>query len=801
MTPARWQEVKAVLGDALEKADSVERADFLLRRCADDTALLREVDSLLTRPQERLEACATEVRLSADDEEDHAIGRRIGAYRIVRELGRGGMGAVYLAARADDEFQKEVAIKLLKRGTDTNEVVRRFRAEREILARLEHPHIARLLDGGTTDDGLPYFVMEYVVGARVTDYCFALNLDVSERLRLFIKICSAVQFAHQNLIVHRDLKPANILVTAEGEPKLLDFGIARLVAPESENAQHTIHAERRLTPAYASPEQVRGDAVTTVSDVYSLGALLYELLTGRSPHRFEHKNPAPTELWRVVGETTPVRPSLVATAANLRRRLRGDLDNILLTALRKEPHRRYTGVTAFAADLQSHLARKPVSARSSTVGYRVRRFYQRNKVATLAGVFAALALLAGTALSLWSAQRARSEARRAERNFQDVRRLANSVLFEFDDAIATLPGATTVRRAMVNRALDYLDRLAAEAERDGTLQLELAQAYLKIGDAQGKPYHANLGDAPGAERSYAKAARIATPLATAEKGTPTSGARRVKAVALSSLASVQTRSRRPAQAQENHAAVLALGQELLHDAPAHTNDWRRLLILSNLGLGDVVQAGNHLRSDPALHRTSLAHYRSALALAEELVAEAPDSEIDRLHLARSYARVAVSLSELARAESDETKYQEAIRLHLEIREIFLGLIRKNPENSQYKRNLADDLVMTANARLLVGKDLAVAADECAQALAVQDALAATDPSNAEAQQDLGFAHLIAGRVNEAQGSRADAAEHYQKSLQILERLVQRNPGNVETAFDLQRARQGLAQTESELKGP
>jgi serine/threonine protein kinase len=286
MSPARWQQVKDVVGDALERADTAERAAFLARACADDTGLRREAESLLAASGlSMLEGCAEDLRLSSD-ESDAASGQRIGAYRVVRELGRGGMGAVYLAERADREFTKHVAIKLLKRGTDTDEVLRRFRSEREILARLEHPNIARLLDAGTTDDGLPYFVMEYVAGARVTDYCFAQHLSVAARLELFLKICSAVHFAHQNLVVHRDLKPANILITAEGEPKLLDFGIAKLLATDDSEFHHTVQDQQRLTPAYASPEQVRGAAITTVSDVYALGVLLYELLVGHSPHKF-----------------------------------------------------------------------------------------------------------------------------------------------------------------------------------------------------------------------------------------------------------------------------------------------------------------------------------------------------------------------------------------------------------------------------------------------------------------------------------------------------------------------------------
>ncbi len=705
MTPARWQEVKAVLGDALEKADAAEQADFLAQRCAQDTALLREVNSLLHRSGARLEDCAAELRSTADGHIDDAAGRRIGAYRIVRELGRGGMGAVFLAERADDEFKKEVAIKLLKRGTDTDEVLRRFRAEREILARLDHPNIARLLDAGTTEDGLPYFVMEYVTGARVNDYCFAQDLSIPERLTLFLKICGAVQFAHQNLVVHRDLKPANILVTADGEPKLLDFGIAKLLATDTAAFEVTLQDQQRLTPAYASPEQVRGELITTVSDVYTLGVLLYELLAGRSPHQFTAAHPSPTELLRVVGELAPVRPSLAEADATRSRHLRGDLDNILLTALRKEPARRYASVGALAEDIQRHLNQRPVRARAATFGYRAAKFFRRNKAATIAGTLAILALLAGTAISVWNAQRAQSEARRAERNFEDVRHLTNSFLFEFHDAIATLPGATAARRLVVSRALEYLDKLSRQGASDPRLQMELAGAYLKIGDVQGKPYSANLGDAEGAIRSYNQAARIASPLAGQEAGTTQSQARSVLSKAYASLATVQARANQLEQATANNSRALAISEALLLDDPAQADDWRRLNVACHLGLGDAIQAGNHSRHDPFLYRAALDHYRRAFPVAEQLVTAHPTSEIDLRALAKSCARIAGILAELGAQPGGASQFDESFALHQRTASLFATLIKLKPENIQFQRDLADALVMTAYARVLSGREL------------------------------------------------------------------------------------------------
>src|SRR4051812_19381385 len=305
MTPEEWQRIKQIMGDALDQPDTRTRLEFLSAACDGDAASQNEIEAMLAHAGDRLDIAADKLAGVSADNGSAAIGQRLGDYELLREIGRGGMGTIYLARRADQEFEKEVAIKILKRGTDTEEVLRRFRSERQILAQLEHPNIARLIDAGTSPDGLPYFVMEYVDGIPITDFCDAAKLDLRERIELFAGVCAALHFAHQNLVVHRDLKPGNILITAEGEPKLLDFGIAKLLSPGGDFVQTTIHNQQRFTPAYASPEQIRGEAVTTASDVYSLGALLYHLLAGDPPHRFANEHPSPTELFRVIVEQEP----------------------------------------------------------------------------------------------------------------------------------------------------------------------------------------------------------------------------------------------------------------------------------------------------------------------------------------------------------------------------------------------------------------------------------------------------------------------------------------------------------------
>jgi eukaryotic-like serine/threonine-protein kinase len=414
--PQRWDRLKTILGEALEQDSSAARIALVERRCGQDTDLLEEAESLLAEAEALLkertdsfEDCARNAAFTFWQEGPPRGGQRVGAYVIVRELGHGGMGTVFLAERADGQFEKQVAIKILNRGADTAEILRRFRAERQILARLDHPNIARLLDAGTTDDGLPYFIMDYIVGAPVTRFAIAQKLSTRQRLELFLKICAAVEFAHRNLVVHRDIKPSNILANAEGEPKLLDFGIAKLLAKDDDAAQLTSEAQQRLTPICASPEQAKGGAITVATDIYSLGALLYELLSGKKPHRFSTNRPTREELALVVGEQVPPPPSAVVSDAQTARLLRGDLDAIVLFAMRKEPVMRYATVADLAADIRRHLTREPVVARHRTLGYRAECLIKRNR-SRLAVSAAVVIVLAGVLFAFWARQNAREAA-------------------------------------------------------------------------------------------------------------------------------------------------------------------------------------------------------------------------------------------------------------------------------------------------------------------------------------------------------------------------------------------------------
>ena len=515
--PARLQAIEAIFHAALD-VETGRLEEFLDERCAGDASLRRDVESLLAAHRQTGSFIDTPIATLDeklfDDEEapDQLVGQTVGHWEILKRIGSGGMGAVYLARRADRQYEQQVALKLIKRGMDTEAMLRRFRNERQILAGFDHPNIARLLDGDTTDDGLPYFVMEYVEGLPIDEYCDLQALDVTGRLQLFRQVCAAVSYAHRRAVIHRDLKCSNILVGSDGVPKLLDFGIARLLqAGDAAESPVTMLEQRVMTPEYASPEHLLGAPVTTASDVYSLGVVLYRLLTGQLPHRL--KAQSAEDMARTVGQTEPQRPSAVVETTSSRR-LRGDLDNIVLMALRKEPERRYTSVEEFSEDIGRHLERRPVQARPDTLAYRAGKFVRRNTGVSVAATLVVLSLVGGIVMTSWQAQRAReqeaiaiAEKARAERRFNEVRQLARSVLFDYHDAIENLSGATAIRERLVNDGLAYLDSLAGEASDDPELQRELAAAYDRVGDVRGKAYSAaNLGDFAGARESYDQSA-------------------------------------------------------------------------------------------------------------------------------------------------------------------------------------------------------------------------------------------------------------------------------------------------------
>jgi eukaryotic-like serine/threonine-protein kinase len=520
MNAESWQLTKRLLDEALD-LDVAHRAAFVERASAGNTTLRDELLSLLAAAQDDndlLDKPPAGLLLDAMNArtEQAWIGQRLGPYAIVSLIARGGMGEVYRAERVDGQYEQHVAIKLLRGGFDSAMAVSRFKTERQILASLDHPNLAKVLDGGVSADGMPYFVMELVAGEPIDAYCDRVGLSIVQRLQLFRTVCQVVHYAHQKGVVHRDLKAGNILVTLEGVVKLVDFGIAKRVQSPSEGAtvgEATATAQRALTPGYASPEQLHGDAITPASDIYSLGVVLYRLLTRVSPYRVAAEDSY--ALARAICEEEPTLPSAAvasagggANARSLKRQLRGDLDAVVLMALRKEPARRYASAEALADDVFRHLEGLPVQARHGAWSYRAGRFLLRHRAVVGATLLTNLALLVALVLVSHQTYQATLERQRAQRHFDSVRQLAQVFIFDIDDAISTLPGSTPARQLVVKKALGYLEQLSSESSDDETLQVQLASGYRKVGDIQGRPHAANLADPKGAMVSYDKGAAL-----------------------------------------------------------------------------------------------------------------------------------------------------------------------------------------------------------------------------------------------------------------------------------------------------
>ncbi|MFN7999270.1 MAG: serine/threonine-protein kinase [Bryobacteraceae bacterium] len=456
----------ARLLESVSQTPSAGRAEFLERECP-DPEIRAEVESLLpfyTRSESWIAPALEEMGRSMHGTPELSPGDLVGAYRIVSLIGVGGMGAVYLATRMDGAFEQDVAIKVVP-SANASFLLERFERERRILALLNHPNIARILDGGHAPNGLPYLAMEYVAGEPVDAFCEERALSLRDRLKLFLKVCDAVGHAHGRLVVHRDLKPANVLVTAAGEPKLLDFGIAKVLDPSHAETGST----RLMTPEYASPEQVRGEPVTTASDIYSLGALLYKVLTGFTPHDLENKSPL--EAARIISER-PVQP-----ASSVSPGIPADVSAILQKALHNDPGRRYAFVSDLSLDIRRFLDQRPVLAAPDTFVYRARRFLRRNALVSAIAATAMLSLLAGSALTVY-------QGRRAQRRFDQVRQLAHVFLFDFDRSIQDKAGTLEARKLIAATAQQYLRQLRAESGGDAQLEREIAESYQRLGDIQ-----------------------------------------------------------------------------------------------------------------------------------------------------------------------------------------------------------------------------------------------------------------------------------------------------------------------------
>ncbi len=506
MTAERWVEVRALLNATL--ALPADERNAFLARAASDPEVIAEVRALMVFDRQSSLIFSIEdwqQRMARSEHDANLSGTVIGSYRLIDELGRGGMGTVYLAERADGAYLQRVAIKVLQENIFTPALADRFRQERQILARLSHPGVARLLDGGVMPDGRPYLVLEYVEGLPIDRFCDERQLNVEARLRLFLQVAEVVQSAHQQLVLHLDLKPANILVTPEGDPRLLDFGIARIVSEAETASDRSETTLRLLTPRYASPEQASGAPLGVASDVFSLATLLYRLLTGKLPYPLE--DASPLDAAQMLRDTPPMTPSQAAPDER-KAGLRGDLDTILLQALRKEPERRYPTIAAFADDVLRHLQSQPVLAHADSLGYRAGKFWQRNRVTVIAASAATIILVVSVAAVVQSAIVARRQRAVAEQRLRDMRGLAHSYVFDLDPKLENIPGTVNVRHFVLQNAQKYLEAMSKEFAADDDLARETAQGYVQISEVQQTFGVPSLSDWSGAMKSLDKALLI-----------------------------------------------------------------------------------------------------------------------------------------------------------------------------------------------------------------------------------------------------------------------------------------------------
>jgi non-specific serine/threonine protein kinase/serine/threonine-protein kinase len=745
-----WTEVEEVFAKAVELPHPA-RAAFLAEACHARPAVRRELEALLEAHEQAggfLTSPAIHARpMSARP----SVGHAIGPFRLVKRIGAGGMGTVYRAERMEG-FAQTVAIKLIDARLNDPETVRRFRSERHILATLNHPHIVRLLDGRIDDGQQPYLVMEYIDGLPITQYCETHHLSLKQRLRLFCDVCAAVHEAHEHGIVHRDLKPANILVTADGAPKLLDYGVAKLLTSVAHETDATLPGVLQpLTPNYASPEQFRGLPVTTAADIYALGVLLFEIVAGGRP--YETAGKPVDDMLRIVLEQEPARPSASLSPAvpYTPRPVKGDIDAIVSMAMHKEASRRYASSRELAADIERHLGRRPVLAREPGLWYVATRLARRHRTAFVAAGIVALALVATAAISLWHVRIAVRERNRATARFDDVRHLANTLIFKIHDQVTLLPGSTAVRREIVSEALAYLEKLAGDPAGGDGLRLELAKGYHRIGTVQGAPSFANLGDREGALESFRRAAVLLHSAAglTAEARP-----------ALVELARVQL----SIAAVANIAGHREMAITAARDAVSHAerlvqassgDDARRLLGSAYFQLASVSE------DDP------LPHWQRAGAVFDAMLAERPD-DVDRQRNVALVEKYTGAVYERA------GNYGTALQHHMRAHALDQKRLARAPVDRTAQFDVAIDLGNIAHAQANTGQ-LREAVSGYQASLKLRQALADSDPRDILARGRVAYAHNQLSNVYVRLGNTAPAVEHAASAVAIGETMMAVDP--------------------------
>jgi eukaryotic-like serine/threonine-protein kinase len=802
-----WADAKRVFEAALDRPEG-ERAAFVDKACGGNAALLEEVRSLLAwhkgstgfleTPAGRLTDATAEASSAA-----RLIGKAVGPWRILDVVGSGGMGVVYRAERADAAFRRHAALKVVRPGPDSPQIVERFRLERETLAALDHPNIARLMDGGTTADGQPFLVMELVEGEPIDRYCDEHRLSIDERLDLFRKVCAGVQYAHENLTVHRDIKPDNILVTKDGVPKLLDFGVAKIlsrdVAPPEDPA--ALAATWAMTPDYASPEQMSGRPSTTATDVYSLGVLLHVLLTGARPYTLTGTTPADIEKQLLAFTLIPPSERAISSpdseeraarrglnSLKLAKRLSGDLDAIVLRALGRLPSSRYSSVEQLAEDVARHRANYPVHARGRTAAYATRLFVRRHRGAIAVAAVLAGVIVGGILAVLWQASVAADARRRAERRFNDVRALAGSLIFDVYDAIDDVPGTTPARRLIVERAVQYLDSLAREAAGDAGLQRELAGAFVRVGDVQGNPTRANVGDPTGAIASYQRAIALAEAVQAQAPG----DVNVLRTVALAHrqrgdvLALTGDKDKALIDAQTSADLYAQIGRQ-----DGATLEDRVDVGLASIKLGDLL--GNPNFENLGRAGSANLAYAKALETFRQLDRAAPSELRVRRLLGVTLERIGTMHEQAGQWTDAATAYQESF-------EIRRGLAEREPTHRDIQRDLG---VAHEKIAYVLGKqnNPVGAVAEQRQALAVFERLASADPADANAARTMAISRENLGDAVRQNGGRTEALDLYRKALDAHRAFRVQDPKNVRATCDLARVSEVLGDALASAEAP
>jgi non-specific serine/threonine protein kinase/serine/threonine-protein kinase len=755
--PLNWADVETVFAEALERP-LTDRPAFLDAICAGQPELRAEVESLLGSHDASADFLeASLVLCPADDapSADAMIGQRIGAFTLEELIGRGGMGVVYRAERRDADFTQRVAIKVVEIALRRPEVWQRFRSERQILATLSHPHIVALLDGGVTPQGQAYLVMEYVEGVPITTYCTRGRLGLVDRLALMQRVCGAVQYAHEHGVVHRDLKPANILVTPDGELKVLDFGIAKLRHADrpDDGADTTDAALRPLTPNYASPEQWRGLPVTTACDIYALGVLVYELIAGIPPYRLAGSSL--DEALDTVLTVEPPRPSAAPRTDALPydpKCLRGDLDAVVLKAIRKVPTERYAAARELAEDLDRWRSGKPVVAREPSVGYLLARLAGRHRAAVAAAAISLVALVSALGVSLWQTRIARAESTRAMARFNDTRQLADGMLSRLERAVGTLPGSAPVRRQIVAEALTYLERLSRDPAGDDALRVDLAGGYHRVADIQGNPSSPNLGDREGAVKSYQRAVDLLTPIAVGAH--PSRDARLELARTDLSLATTLSIMGRLDEARRAVVDAQANARRVV-DVDAKDKMGRRELATAEFTLAQLeVDSGT---------ANDLAHWQAASDQFERLLADDPTNADAQRNVALVQKYIGAHYERLE-------DFTQALVHHLRAKSLDEARLASRPDDRSAKFDVAIDLSNVAYSKWHTGH-----AEEAAavyeQSLVIRQRLAAFDPNDVLARSRVAFVHIKLSAIYGELGRLAVALDHAHEAVKLAESMA------------------------------